>query len=141
MRLKITQIGNPKDVQTKYGVKQKNYIKVEEHGDKFLSYWVTSATASWKVGDNVEVENVTNREYEGKTYYDVVMPKTSGGVPAELSRSMEEVLGKLTKLNLMVSELLEAKRIRDLELEATAVYPPLEDYPDFETKLDNPPLI
>lgn len=110
MKLTIVSLGQPKEVKTKFGVKQKSYIKAEEYADKFLSYWITSSTQNWKIGDSVDVENVTSREYEGKTYYDIVMPRASGGVPAELVKSIEQILSYQTKANLMLAELLEEKR-------------------------------
>ena len=106
LKLTITQTFAPKDVTTKYGVKQKASIKAQEKGDNYLSYWVTSSTQGWKVGDVVEVLDVTSREYNGKTYYDIVMPKTSGGVPAELTKSIEQILSDTTKIKLMVSQIV-----------------------------------
>lgn len=105
MRLTITQIGTPKEVQTKFGPKEKNFLKAQEHGDKFLNYWLSSATRVWRVGDVVEVLDVTSREYNGKTYYDIVMPKTSGGIPPEVVKALEEINGRTLKIQLMVEEL------------------------------------
>lgn len=105
MKLTITQVGNPKDVQTKFGLKQKSYIKASEKGDTYLSYWVSSATRDWKVGDVIEVLNVTSRDYNGKTYWDIVMPKTSGGIPPEVTKTLEEINGRTLKILLMVEEL------------------------------------
>jgi hypothetical protein len=71
MKLTITQIGSPKTVTTKYGDKRKSYIKAKEHGDKFLNIWCNKETDNWKEGSVVEVEDVVEREYNGKMYYDV----------------------------------------------------------------------
>lgn len=74
MKLTIQSLGQPKQIQTKFGLKDKSYIKSQEYGDNYLSYWVGQDTLAWKVGDVIEAE-VKSREYNGKTYYDLVLPK------------------------------------------------------------------
>lgn len=131
MKLKITAIGEPKDVQTKFGLKQKSYIKAQEHGDKYLSYWLSSSTRDWRVGDEIEVVEVASREYNGKTYYDVIMPKTSGGLPPEVAKSIEELKSDMTRVKLAIAT-LEKK-----------VFPPTitgTDIPYPENTLDEPPF-
>ncbi len=105
-KLTITFIGQPKDVTTKFGPKQKNSIKTIEHGDKYLSYWVSPATSGWAVGQTVEVDQVTSREWQGKTYWDIVMPKKD----APNAKQHEEVMKYLVPLSILVKELVMWKR-------------------------------
>lgn len=77
MKLTIQSLGQSKQIQTKFGLKDKSYIKAKEYGDNYLSYWVGQDTLAWKVGDVIEAE-VKSREYNGKTYYDLVLPKKGG---------------------------------------------------------------
>jgi hypothetical protein len=74
MKLTITQLGQPKVVSTKFGNREKSYIKAQEYGDNYLSHWVSQDTKAWAVGQVIEAE-VKTREYNGKTYYDLVLPK------------------------------------------------------------------
>ncbi len=75
IKLTITKIGEPKDVQTRYGKKQKSWIMAKEYGENFLSYWVNGYSKDWGVGKEVEVERVDERDYQGKKYYDVIIPR------------------------------------------------------------------
>ena len=106
MKLKITDIGLPKQVQTKYGLKEKNWLKAQEFGDKYLNYWVGENTKAWKVGDEIEVLSVEQRDYIGKdntpkVSYDIKLPKTGG----EIYKRIEKLENEVTKLDLKVAEL------------------------------------
>lgn len=99
MKLKITWLGQPKEIQTKFGLKKKNSITAQgQYADNYLSYWLSPQTQNWKVGDEVEVSNVTTREHQGKTYYDIVMPKKDDAAKVEimaLSHKLDLISGQL----------------------------------------------
>ena len=63
IKLTITRIGVPKTIQTSRGQAEKNYLKCEEYGDKFLNFWVNNLTRNWKEGQTIEVDNVEERDY------------------------------------------------------------------------------
>lgn len=136
MKLTLTYVGQPKEVQTKFGLKQKNSVKAQEKGDTYLSFWVTPSTRDWKVGDVVEVQDVTSREYQGKTYYDIVMPKASGGLPPEVGEKLERILVAVTKMNLKLDTIYNEmeKKPRDMKKE----YAP---FLDNETHIPDPSVI
>lgn len=102
MKLTITWLGQPKDIQTKYGPKQKNSLKAAEYGDKYLDFWVGTSTQNWKVGDSVEVEAVTDREYNGKTYYDVKMPKVDNRPDPAIAHIVSDIANKVGLMALQV---------------------------------------
>lgn len=108
MKLNITWLGQPKEITTRFGPKQKNSIKAKEYGDNFLSFWVSPMTREWAVGKEIEVENVTTREYNGKTYYDIILPKANMGNIAEVMKALEEIRGTLTKHGLMLTQIGQA---------------------------------
>lgn len=117
IKLTITQLGTPKDVETKFGTKQKNYLKATEYGDTFLNYWVSPATKDWKVGQVIEVESVEKRDYTGqdgtlRTSHDIKMPKFNG-IGAEVQKILEEINGKLTIQGLALREIAEWVRKQD----------------------------
>lgn len=117
MQLHITWLGQPKDIKTKFGMKQKNSIKATEYGDKYLDFWVTSQTKNWKTGDAVDVLEVKEREYNGKKYYDIFMPKADHpGVNAELQKTLEGMRYELTQIKLSLVELCGMKRIGTLRM-------------------------
>ena len=99
MKLNITWVGQQKTIDTKYGPKQKSSLRATQYGEKYLDYWVGNTNI--KVGDEIEVEAVNPREYNGKTYYDVVFPKVQkmGGVDKTeilaLSHKIDQVQSQL----------------------------------------------
>lgn len=117
-RLKITWIGEEKQVETRFGIKPKNSIKAAEYNDNFLNYWVTSQTRGWKVGDVIEVEEVKPREYNGKTYYDIVMPKMANFAPnnAEVLKKLESIAFDISNIKLSLVELCNLKRVGKLRM-------------------------
>lgn len=108
MKLNITWLGQPKDIQTKFGTKQKNSIKATEYGDNYLSFWCSPMTNSWKEGMEVEVIDVTTREYNGKTYYDIILPKANMGNNAEVMKALEEVRNQNARILLGIAEIHKA---------------------------------
>lgn len=75
IKLHITWVGQPKAVTTKFGNKEKFSIKATEYGDAFIDVWSSPQTKGWQVGQEVEVESVDSKDYNGKTYLSVRMPK------------------------------------------------------------------
>lgn len=136
MKLTLTWVGQPKDTQTKFGLKQKFSIKATEYADKYLDVWSSPVTKNWKVGDVVEVLEVTTREYNGKDYYSVVMPKANHGDNTEVMKKLEFVQGQNTKILLFMAELVDHKRTQTGENKPKIMgtdedYPVLEHMPDF----------
>lgn len=128
MELTIKDMGTPKDIKTKYGVKQKNWIKASEKGDNFLSYWVSNATKDWMIGKTVTVDDVVPREYEGKTYYDIVMPKLPQHNQAPDNASLERILSNQVKHGLALQQILEiVTRDEKRKVAGTDI-----DYPEWE---------
>lgn len=138
MKLKIEWLGKIQDVQTRFGLKQKSSIKVsnEPYADKFLSYWLSPQTKEWAVGKEIEVESVDERDYQGKKYYDIKMSKGQFGGMAELSKKVEGMEFKLVKMNLLLEELVEAKR-KDEKIKITGTD---IDYPDEGIESDQIPF-
>lgn len=97
-QLTITWIGQKKDITTKYGVRQKNSLKAKEHNDNYLDFWCSPTTDAWKIGDVVEVLEVKPREYNGKTYHDIFLPKANGGDNTEIAKKLEEVANQNAKI-------------------------------------------
>lgn len=135
-KLTITVIGTPKDVQTKFGTKQKNYIKAKEHGDDYLSFWCSSITQGWKVNDVIEVEAVTQREYNGKVYHDIIMPKVNQALNPEVMKLLNEIAVRTLKTHMLVEELVAEKRLRNNESMSGKVENPM-DYPTGNPSDDN----
>lgn len=129
MKLNITQLGTPKEVQTKFGVKQKNYIKAKEYNDNFLSFWVNGYTKDWQVGKEIEVENVTTREYNGKTYYDIILPKTNGGMGLEATKILNDMALKISSMNENINKVLKILQNDGKNSDGTLM-------PNFEPEVD-----
>lgn len=130
MKLKITYLGAPKDVQTKFGMKQKNSIKASgsEFGDNYLSFWCSSSTQGWKVGDEIEVEAVVPRDYQGKTYYDILMPKVGQALNPEVMKLLNEIANRSLKTHILIEELVNWKRIQTGEVKPKIIGTDI-DYP------------
>lgn len=132
MRLNITWLGQPKEIQTKFGLKQKNSIKATQFGDNFLSFWVSPMTNEWAVGKEIEVLEVKSREYNGKTYYDIQLPKANMGNSAEFYARFEKIENAIARLGLDIARLDKA------------VFPPKPNTMIVNGKemeyIDNPPM-
>lgn len=83
-------------------------IKAEEYNDKYLSGFGNKANESWKVGDVVEVDKVVEVVKEGKTYLNFEIAKPEDKV----AKYFEQILGKLTRQNLLLEELVAYKRLQ-----------------------------
>lgn len=129
MKITLTQIGVPKQVQTKFGMKEKNYVKAQEYGDKFLNYWLGESTKSWAVGQVIEVENVESRDYTAtdgslKTSWDIKLPRSGFG---EILKRIEKLENDFAKFKL---EMAKPKEDPD--------YPEFAGQPDFDPKEEVP---
>lgn len=133
MNIKISEIGQPKTITTKFGPKEKSYIKTAEgeYAGKFLNYWISPATKSWAVGQEIEVEGIDKRDYTAqdgtlKTSYDLRLPKFGG--LGDVTKKMEEIQNAQTKQLLILQQILShvtPKKKDD--------YPEFAGEPDFET--------
>src|SRR3990167_7195269 len=107
IKLTITQLGMPKQIQTSRGMAEKNYLKATEYGDKFLNFWINNTTRAWKVGQTIEVDNVEERDYTAKDgslrkSYDIKLANKE----AQISRQLEEINGRLMKINIGIQQIL-----------------------------------
>ena len=85
MKIKLQKITS-KDIQTKYGVKQKLGLF---DGKTWYGCWKNKTTATYKEGDIVEGD-ITSREYNGQTYYDFE--------PISIEQRIEIKLDKILEL-------------------------------------------
>ena len=135
MKLHITWLGQKKEIKTKFGPKNKASLKATEYGDNYLDFWCSPMTDAWKVGDEIEVLDVTNREYNGKTYHDIVLPKANGGNNAEVMKALEEVRNQNTQILLGLREIYKivAPPVKSKVVGTDLDYPEMEAEPSFET--------
>ena len=106
-KLTISWLGQKKDINTKFGLKQKQSLKATQRNDTYLDFWCSPLTDAWRIGDTIEVE-VKSREYNGKTYYDIVLPKANMGNLAEVYKRFEKLEGQMVKFGLAMAQ-VEAK--------------------------------
>ena len=97
MKITISWVGKVELKETKFGKKNKFSVKAVEEGDKFIDVWLKPEVPIWKVGDVQEVEGITPREYNGKTYYSV---KLFGK-----NKDLEALKNEITALKLRVTAL------------------------------------
>lgn len=97
MKITISWVGEVKLTKTKFGDKNKFSVKTQEEGDKFLDVWLKPNVPTWKVGEVHEIEGITPREYNGKTYYSVKF--------AGKNKNLEEVENRITKIELRLATL------------------------------------
>lgn len=107
IKLTLLAVGEPKVIKTKFGDKQKSYVKAQEFPDKFLNYWLGEGTKDWSVGKVVEVESVDKRDYTAtdgtlKTSYEIKLPRSGFG---EILKRIETLENDVTKLKLHVDAL------------------------------------
>jgi len=132
-KLTIKQFGQTKDINTKYGPKKKSAIKAAEYGENWLDYWLSPQTQDWKVGDTVEVEAVTPREYNGKTYYDIKMPKVDRRFPNGSNNS--EILTKLGKIDFKLTQIINHLSGKE-RLDLTSAGTKIPDFSEVDDGLD-----
>lgn len=129
MKLKITNTWPPKDVNTRFGPKKKFSIKATGHNlgsNEFLGVWLSSATQDWKVGDEVEVVDVVEETGgDGKVYRNVIMPKSSGGLPPEVAKSIEELKSDMVRVKLAIATL--EKKVFPATIQGTDIPYPEND--------------
>jgi hypothetical protein len=140
MKITLTWIGQPKDVQTKFGPKQKFSVKATQYGDNYLDVWSSPVTREWKVGQEVEVLSVDTREYSGKTYYDVKMPKANAGNNEEVMKKLETISNEIVKVKLVLAEVRDVivpkptPKVAGTDID----YPQMEAEPNFDVEEDAP---
>lgn len=93
MKLKIDRVGQTRDVATKFGLKKKISFLF---GDKWAECWVDKRVQSLKAGDEVEGE-LTSREYNGKTYWDLILPKAGDENFKRIEAKLDEIISLLKK--------------------------------------------
>jgi len=131
MKLTITWIGQPKTIETKYGPKQKNSLRATEYGENYLGYWMGSNT-QWRVGDVVDVEAVTPRDYNGKTYHDIFMSKLQKTTPNIETMALSHKIDQLSSQLRSIIDHLSGKNRFDLTSAGTKV----PDFSEVDDGLD-----
>lgn len=110
MKLTITEIGTPRDIQTSKGLAKKNYIKAKEYNDKYLNYFVNEISKNWAVGQVVEVTSVQENSYTAKdgtrrTALDIKLSKPNNN--DEVLKKLESIESELFKTHFMVKVIFE----------------------------------
>ena len=83
-----------KAVTTKYGEKRKHVFQLEgSKGPFWADCFANPMTSEWREGDVREME-LQSREYEGKTYWNIVTPKAQDFI-AEALKRIESKLDRL----------------------------------------------
>ena len=81
-----------KKVNTKYGEKEKhNFLLESDKGEFWAGCFANAVTEAWKEGDVVDMV-LKSREYQGKTYWDIIPPKPMDLILESLKR-IEAKLG------------------------------------------------
>jgi hypothetical protein len=94
----ISRVGQPKEVETKFGKKTKTGVQFKEHGEVWHDVWVSDL----KVGQTLQGERVS-RDWEGKTYWNFNLAKKDDRIDGKL----EEILIKIGMLNLKVEKIFD----------------------------------
>lgn len=89
MKFTITKTSTPKDIQTRFGLKKKTGVLVAEFPDIWHDVWADGL----KVGQVIEGER-TSRDWEGKTYWSIQLPK-KGEQAVQAVKSVEEKVEQL----------------------------------------------
>ena len=123
----INWVGESKVINTTWGLKQKFSVKAKEEGDKFMDVWLKPDAPIWKVGEVREIESVEPREYNGKTYYSIKLPRPNP-IP-EILKRMETIENQYSKLAIRITN-LENQLNPTKEID----YPKMKEEPDFDPK-------
>lgn len=108
MKIKIEKIYR-KEANTKYGPKMKILVLQNKI---YYAAWENDVSSQWKVGQEIDVE-VKSREWEGKTYYDIILPKQSYK-SAQQSDDLQEIKNMLGQI---MHEVLELKALAQSKVE------------------------
>lgn len=96
---RISRFKNDKDGNQFVNKQGKPFTKVliDTTDGRTLSGFASAQNTNWNDGMEVEVD-ITEREYNGKTYYNFSVPKSSGGGFTDADRQMlRELYEKLVK--------------------------------------------
>src|SRR3990167_730890 len=131
MKLSITQLGVPKQIQTSKGVAEKNYLKAQEYGDKYLNFWLNTTTRASQIGQTIEVDNVEERDYTAKDgslkkSYDIKLINKE----MNIAKQLEEINGRVLKILMYVEEI---GRKLPKQKSDEPDYPEFGDEPNFDT--------
>jgi hypothetical protein len=103
-------------------------IKTEQHGDRFINGFGNKENEGWKVGDEVEV-NVSEKEYNGKMYLNLEMPKIADKVN-DLAKEFNSIGFKLGVIGVKIDKII-GHLAGHTRLDVTSNGKPL---PDFDRK-------
>ncbi len=99
MKVKITQVGQPKDIDTQYGKKTKISIKTNEHGDKWLSAFANKDNQNLKVGTEIDID------IEQRGQYLNFKLKEDKVTQAQLRESLEPICQYIRELRNRIADL------------------------------------
>ena len=106
-------------------------IKAKEYADKYLSGFGNAQNKDWKVGDTVQVEAVTSKESNGKTYLNFEMPKKANGTSGGMTLSQaEELLIRVAKIQYIVERIMDYVRPDDGKTSAGTKVPDFSEVDD-----------
>jgi len=97
-RLKVTRAGEVKEVNTKFGLKKKQGVQFKEYPNVWHDVWASGI----KEGDVLEGTR-TSREWEGKTYWNFVLPNKNDAV----SHKLEQILTTLGMMSYHIKAIAE----------------------------------
>jgi len=110
----ITRVGTPKTIETKFGPKVKTGVQTVEYPDVWHDVWAGNLMNGQKLEGTR-----TSREYQGKTYWSIELPKKSEqavqAVKKEVGDKLEQILNDLTTLKLgmrQIASFLETNMIK-----------------------------
>lgn len=104
-----------RDVTTKFGEKQKYVITTTD--GKMIDSWISGWNKHWVEGDTVEFEKdqVTSREYNGKTYHTLNAPKDAQRAASAPAKADPEILTKLDSMDKKLDLLVRRGVTEDME--------------------------
>src|SRR3990167_10246400 len=100
-------------------------VKVSERGNEYVSGLWFGADCPWKVGDKIQME-IKEELYNGKKSLKFELPRKEN--PNQ--KQFEEVLGELSKIKMLIYELVDEKRKPNLPKVEEVPYPTEEISPD-----------
>lgn len=102
--VKISRVGQAKEIQTKFGLKKKTGVQFEQYPDVWHDVWADGLSVGQELtGDR------SSREYNGNTYWDFKLPKKTGGASIE---DITYIKNKLLSIDLQLSMIAEHIKLK-----------------------------
>jgi hypothetical protein len=113
MKIKIVKKGNSKLKQTSFGEKNEltfmcNVPEINDGKDFWATVYEGLTTSNWREGMIVEAD-IVPRDYQGKKYYSIKLPKIDYRKPAttqpQNNDDIKEILERVKKIEAMINNL------------------------------------